>query len=219
MAPASDRIVAWVVPGGRRLLQSSDERATTQDEPRVIALIGAKDYVQQRGFFIHDCPVCLRPRVFSVSDERRKLTIYLIPTVPVRSQQVMECQACHGRWRIPDSSRRDVMAQLISHDDATARMREIERRGATAMLGRANGRTLYQILQVDPAADPDVIDAAYKRLALKYHPDRSPATNAPDRMRELNDARTTLLDPTRRRAYDAYLGIPEAVDALRSDDV
>src|SRR2546423_12394644 len=30
---------------------------------------------------------------------------------------------------------------------------------------------LYRVLQVDSSADPEVIEAAYKRLALKYHPD------------------------------------------------
>jgi len=32
---------------------------------------------------------------------------------------------------------------------------------------------LYRVLQVDPSADPEVIEAAYKRLALKYHPDHN----------------------------------------------
>ena len=31
----------------------------------------------------------------------------------------------------------------------------------------------YRVLQVDPSADPDVIEAAYKRLARKYHPDHN----------------------------------------------
>ncbi len=184
----------------------------------MIALVGTKDYVEERGFFIHECPVCVRPRVFSVADERRKLTIYLIPTVPLRSQQVMECLTCHGRWGVPDESRREVAAQLVSHDEVSTRMSALEQRGGAA-LGPANGRTLYQILQVDPAADPDVIEAAYKRLALKHHPDRSTAANAADRMRELNESRAILLDPARRYAYDTHLGIPHAIDALRSDDV
>ncbi len=186
----------------------------------MIALVGTKDYVEERGFFIHECPVCQRPRVFSVSDERRKLTIYLIPTVPVRSQQVMECLTCHGRWSVPEASRQELAAQLVSHDEVTAQMRQLEARGTAALgVGTPNGRTLYQILQVDTAADPEVIEAAYKRLALKHHPDRSSDADAPERMRELNTARAVLLDPVRRRAYDAYLGIPERIAALRADEV
>jgi len=214
-----------VVPGGSTLLQSSHEWAAyrCQDEPLVIALVGTKDYVEERGFFIHDCPVCGQPRVFSVADTRRKLTIYLIPTVPVRSQQVMECLTCHGRWAVPEGSQRQLAAVLVSHDEVSRQMLHLERHRAAILGGgaalQANGRTLYQTLQVDPAADPEVIEAAYKRLALKHHPDRSNDANAPTRMRELNDARAILLDPPRRRAYDASLGIPERIDGLRADDV
>jgi DnaJ-domain-containing protein 1 len=110
---------------------------------------------------------------------------------------------------------------LVSHDEVSRQMLHLERRHAAILGGpsQANGRTLYQILQVDPAADPEVIEAAYKRLALKHHPDRSTDANAPARMRELNEARAILLDPPRRRAYDASLGIPERIDGLRADDV
>ncbi|MDQ4099992.1 MAG: DnaJ domain-containing protein, partial [Chloroflexota bacterium] len=107
-----------------------------------------------------------------------------------------------------------------SHDEVAAQMRQLEARGTAALgVGAPNGRTLYQILQVDTAADPEVIEAAYKRLALKHHPDRSSEADAPERMRELNGARAVLLDPLRRRAHDAYLGVPERIDALRADEV
>jgi len=68
-------------------------------------------------------------------------------------------------------------------------------------------RTLYQTLQVDPDADPEVIEAAFKRLAMKYHPDRSSDPDAPTRMREILDARDVLGDDRKRRAYDSSLGI------------
>src|SRR5438552_584955 len=63
-------------------------------------------------------------------------------------------------------------------------------------------RDLYQVLQVDPSADGEVLEAAYRRLARKYHPDVSSAPDAEARMRELNDAYATLRDPARRAAYD-----------------
>ena len=63
-------------------------------------------------------------------------------------------------------------------------------------------RDLYQVLQVDPAADAEVLEAAYRRLARKYHPDVSSAPDAQTRMRELNDAYSTLRDPVRRAGYD-----------------
>jgi curved DNA-binding protein CbpA len=60
----------------------------------------------------------------------------------------------------------------------------------------------YAILQVLPTADQVVINAAFKALALKYHPDRDATRRAADKMAELNRAFAILRDPTARAAYD-----------------
>ena len=60
----------------------------------------------------------------------------------------------------------------------------------------------YQILQVHPSAIPEVVDAAYRRLALKYHPDRNGTPEATSAMRQLNLAYEVLRDPGKRAAYD-----------------
>jgi curved DNA-binding protein CbpA len=65
-----------------------------------------------------------------------------------------------------------------------------------------NGKNYYQILQVDPSAEPEVINAAYKRLSIKYHPDTNRSDNANQRMQEINEAYQVLKDPTRRAHYD-----------------
>ena len=49
--------------------------------------------------------------------------------------------------------------------------------------------TLYDILQVSPAASPEVIRAAYRILARTVHPDVSAASDAENRTRRLNAAR------------------------------
>lgn len=61
---------------------------------------------------------------------------------------------------------------------------------------------LYEILQVHPSAHPEVIQAAYRRLAQIYHPDRNPSPDAAERMAEINRAWDVLRDPARRAAYD-----------------
>jgi len=61
---------------------------------------------------------------------------------------------------------------------------------------------LYEILQVSPRADPAVIEAAYRVLARRYHPDRSRVPDATSRMARLNAAWELLRDPDRRAAYD-----------------
>jgi hypothetical protein len=60
----------------------------------------------------------------------------------------------------------------------------------------------YTVLQVAPGAEPEVIDAAYKRLAFKYHPDRNSDPAAHVFMRQLNEAYEVLANPVERRRYD-----------------
>ncbi len=60
----------------------------------------------------------------------------------------------------------------------------------------------YKILQVDPLAEAEVIEAAYRRLARKYHPDVYAGPDAAERMRELNLAYGVIGNAARRRAYD-----------------
>lgn len=64
-------------------------------------------------------------------------------------------------------------------------------------------RDYYRILQVDPAAEQEVIEAAYRRLARKYHPDSNQSLDATRRMQEINEAYEVLRDPARRAEYDA----------------
>lgn len=60
----------------------------------------------------------------------------------------------------------------------------------------------YKVLQVDPEADQDVIQAAYRRLARKWHPDVASGSEAAARMVTLNLAWGLVGDPQRRAAYD-----------------
>jgi len=60
----------------------------------------------------------------------------------------------------------------------------------------------YKVLQVDPDADHELIESAYKRLARKYHPDVSVEPNAVARMVQINQAWELLRDPVRRAAVD-----------------
>ncbi|MCL0047949.1 DnaJ domain-containing protein [Dehalococcoidia bacterium] len=73
----------------------------------------------------------------------------------------------------------------------------------------------YAVLQVHPQADREVIGAAYRRLAAKYHPDVNPSPDAADKMKQLNEAYEVLSDPARRAAYDRSRGITSGED-LRS---
>jgi curved DNA-binding protein CbpA len=67
--------------------------------------------------------------------------------------------------------------------------------------------TLYELLQVDPAAERDVIRAAYLVLAKRCHPD---VGGTAEGMVALNQAWAVLGDPVRRAAYDAARGVSAA---------
>ncbi|HEY8817970.1 MAG TPA: J domain-containing protein [Candidatus Limnocylindrales bacterium] len=60
----------------------------------------------------------------------------------------------------------------------------------------------YKVLQVDREAEDEVIQAAYRRLARKYHPDLAATTEAAARMAGINAAWELIGDPEARRAYD-----------------
>ncbi len=60
----------------------------------------------------------------------------------------------------------------------------------------------YKVLQVDIEAENDVIEAAYRRLALKYHPDINKSPEAEDKMKLINQARSVLVNPHERQMYD-----------------
>lgn len=182
----------------------------------VFPIIGARDYIDQRGFFIHDCPSCRRSTVFAAYDTRRRLTLYFIPTMNVRSQLVMECMTCHGKWGVRADQIANLEPTLMTQEQLSD---HLSSDGLLRRRQRPHGRTFYQVLHVDPEADPEVIDVAFKRLALKNHPDRTGDPESAGRMRDLLAARDVLTDPVRRAAYDRSLGIVHKVEALRPEDV
>lgn len=59
----------------------------------------------------------------------------------------------------------------------------------------------YRILQVDPAAHPRVLQAAYRALATIYHPDQA-RTGSHDKMARINGAYAMLREPASRLAHD-----------------
>jgi molecular chaperone DnaJ len=63
----------------------------------------------------------------------------------------------------------------------------------------------YEILQVERNCEASEIKKAYRRMALKYHPDKNPDDpEAMKRFREAAEAYEVLSDPEKRRIYDAY---------------
>ena len=63
----------------------------------------------------------------------------------------------------------------------------------------------YKILGVPKTASPEEIKQAYRKLALRYHPDRTKGDKlAEEKFKEINEANQVLSDPVKRRKYDQF---------------
>jgi len=63
----------------------------------------------------------------------------------------------------------------------------------------------YQVLGVDKSAAPEEIKRAYRRMAIKYHPDKNPGNKeAEAKFKECAEAYEVLSDPDKRKQYDQY---------------
>lgn len=66
-------------------------------------------------------------------------------------------------------------------------------------------RDYYEVLGVDKSADKDAIKKAYRKLAMKYHPDRNPDdAGAEAKFKEASEAAEILLDDQKRARYDQF---------------
>lgn len=66
-------------------------------------------------------------------------------------------------------------------------------------------RDYYDVLGVDRGADGDTVKSAYRKLAMKYHPDRNPGDKAAEeKFKEATEAYEVLKDQQKRQLYDQY---------------
>ena len=78
-------------------------------------------------------------------------------------------------------------------------------------------RSLYDVLNVAPEAEPVVLEAAYKALIKKYHPDQAVEAPLPKDAAQINEAFAILKDPSRRADYDHRLWAKQ--QALRAAEL
>ena len=70
---------------------------------------------------------------------------------------------------------------------------------------------LYRELEVDPSATAKTIDAAWKSLLKRYHPDVAASEGALERVKRINLAHDWLGDPEKRAQYDRTRRRPTVV--------
>ena len=68
-----------------------------------------------------------------------------------------------------------------------------------------SGKDYYKILAVPKTASAEEIKKAYRKLALKYHPDHNRGNgDAEAKFKDLNEAYAVLRDPEKRKQYDLF---------------
>ena len=68
----------------------------------------------------------------------------------------------------------------------------------------ATTRDYYEILNLDRDASADAIKRAYRKLAIKYHPDKNSEAGAEERFKEASEAYEVLSDANKRKLYDQF---------------
>jgi molecular chaperone DnaJ len=68
----------------------------------------------------------------------------------------------------------------------------------------ATKRDYYEILGVNKNASTDEIKAAYRKLAMQYHPDRNKSPDAEEKFKEISEAYAVLSDQNKRQQYDQF---------------
>lgn len=69
---------------------------------------------------------------------------------------------------------------------------------------KPTGKDFYKVLGVSNDSNEDEIKKAYRKLALKFHPDKNSDADAEDKFKEIAEAYEILTDPKKRTIYDQY---------------
>ncbi len=79
-------------------------------------------------------------------------------------------------------------------------------------------RDYYEVLGVSKTSPPDEIKSQYRKLALKFHPDRNKSAEAGEHFKEISEAYAVLSDPEKKQVYDLH-GHAGVDGKYSSDDI
>jgi uncharacterized protein YbaR (Trm112 family) len=105
----------------------------------LVVLFGNKDYYDPLGYIIMKCPECKERGIFSVEQERKKLTLYFVPTFQFSSRQIITCSACRQSFEVDDKLKPKIAKNIISEKE----LKSLKRRGKLKEIidsGKRRGR-------------------------------------------------------------------------------
>lgn len=79
-------------------------------------------------------------------------------------------------------------------------------------------RDYYEVLGVSKSSSIDEIKQQYRKLALKFHPDRNKSSDAGEHFKEISEAYAVLSDPQKKQIYDQH-GHAGVDDRFTSEDI
>ncbi|WAO88614.1 J domain-containing protein [Fusarium falciforme] len=111
-----------------------------------------------------------------------------------------KANALGGAERWEDAVKEWKTVQEFDPEDRSV-LREIRR--AELELKKSQRKDYYKIVGVEKTATPDEIKRAYRKMAVKLHPDKNPGDpHAEEKFKDLQEAYETLSDPQKRARYD-----------------
>ena len=87
-------------------------------------LLGNMGYYDLLGYVINKCPDCGSATAFAVEQERKKLTVFLVPTFRYSSKQYMTCAACRQRFEVADELKPQLARKLMTEKQVKTALEE-----------------------------------------------------------------------------------------------
>src|SRR5579863_9625734 len=87
------------------------------------------------------------------------------------------------------------------------------------MTSSSREKTYYEILSLDKTASPDEIHKAYRRIALRLHPDHNSDSDAKEKFQRLVHIHAILSNAESRQVYDCNCGDTESLTQSKTEHI